>query len=115
MEPTVEITAGAMELIHKVSADRGQTASPRLRLVVVGSGCMGGRGHHYALSLAREAIPGEHVLHSGGIEVRIDKESIVKLGRVRLDRVDTTGNPFLRVVNSKATGKCPCGVHDLFE
>ncbi len=94
--------------------DEKQLPPVPLRLAVRRTGCMGGRGHAYEL-YPDPRLPDDHVLQVRRVSLVVDPLSLPLLEHVAIRAEDTAVGRSLRVENSRATGRCPCGRHDLFD
>lgn len=110
--PIVHLTERAGDHIRSFLADQPDT--PPLRLSVVRTHCMGGRGHAYDLRVAEARKEDDVVLESRGVTLLIDLASVHLLSGVEVDFVETLQGSGIEVHNPNAVGKCPCGHHDLF-
>lgn len=110
--PLVQVTAKAATKIRELlpEEDRGRP----LRLAVVPSHCMGGRGHAYDLHVARDQSDTDMVVESRGIAFALDRASAELLRGVEVDYEESFQESGFVVKNPNAVGKCPCGHHDLF-
>lgn len=110
----IQVTDSAQRKIHELLARDGLAGRP-LRLGVVRTHCMGGRGHAYGLGVSTDDVDGDTSHEVGGITVLVDPTSAALLEDVEIDYIDGFRGAGFQVSNSKAMGKCPCGHHDLFE
>lgn len=109
----VEITDSARDKIQGFLGKERAHGKP-LRLSVVKTHCMGGRGHGYDLRVAEEPRPEDATVTSNGLSLLVDPASAQLLAKVEVDYVEGFEENGFRVTNSNAVGKCPCGHHDLF-
>jgi len=110
--PPIELTEKAAERIRGFLA--GEPEVPPLRLSLVRSHCMGGRGHAYDLHVADDRREDDVVVESRGITLVLSPTSVDRLRGVQLDFVEKLQESGFAVNNPNAIGKCPCGHHDLF-
>ncbi|HLE45998.1 MAG TPA: iron-sulfur cluster assembly accessory protein [Thermoplasmata archaeon] len=110
----IRVTDAAQRKIRELLEREGPAGRP-LRLGVVRTHCMGGRGHAYGLGVSTDEVDGDTSHEVGGIKVLVDPTSATLLEDVEIDYVDGFRGAGFQVRNSKAVGKCPCGHHDLFE
>ena len=108
----VQLTERGAEHIRTFLADR--TDLPRLRLTVVRTHCMQGRGHAYDLRVADDRTEGDVLAESRGVTFVLDPESARLARGVELDFLETGFGSEFSVKNPNAVGKYPCGHHDLF-
>lgn len=86
-----------------------------LRIAVVPTHCMGGRGHTYQLALVEFPSGDDQVFEIDGVHVCMDPASSKRLKGAELDYLETLGEAGFKVNNPNVTGKCPCGHHDIFQ
>jgi iron-sulfur cluster assembly protein len=87
---------------------------PPLRLRVVRTHCMGGRGHAYDLRVAEDRAEEDVQTESRGVKFLLDPESARLVRGIELDFVEAELSSGFALNNPNAVGKCPCGHHDLF-
>ncbi len=85
------------------------------RISLVRSHCMQGRGHSYAFAIARALADDDEVQESQGVRVVLSKEQIPMLEGTVIDFEEGLQESGFTITNPNATGKCPCGHHDLFD
>jgi len=76
---------------------------------------MGGRGHSHELAVAEKESDDDVVVESSGLTFVINPPSARILAGAHADHVETLKESGFKVSNPNATGKCPCGHHDLFD
>lgn len=108
----IHVTPDARARIDDYLGRHGFAGRP-VRLRVKRSKCMGGRGHSYDLDVADAAAPDDLVVESEGVRVLVDPASAALLADVRIERLGDGPLAALDVKNSRATGRCPCGNHDI--
>jgi iron-sulfur cluster assembly accessory protein len=91
--------------------DQSQIKGRTLRLTLVPSGCMGGRGYTYGLAPDDAVAPAAG--EDGGVRVLVAPEDATRLEGTVVDFEEGL-HGRLKVDNPHAVGKCPCGHHDLF-
>lgn len=111
-ETIVDLSEAAAQHIRDFLKD--QTDLPPLRLSVVRTHCMGGRGHAYDLRVAEDRREEDVVAESRGVRFLVDPGSASLLRGIRLDFVRTEMGSSFSLENPNAVGKCHCGRHDLF-
>ena len=111
-EAYVALTEKAADRIKSFLAEKPEV--PPLRLTLMRTHCMGGRGHAYDLRVAEERKGDDVVVESRGITVLLSPASADRLRGVEVDFVETLQESGFAVNNPNAVGKCPCGHHDLF-
>jgi iron-sulfur cluster assembly protein len=110
-EPVVTVADGAASKLRGVMA----TDKQALRIAVVRSHCMGGRGFTYQLALEDSPADDDEAFEDNGVKVCVDPASAKYLGGAELDFVDTPESSGFKVTNPNAIAQCPCGHHDIFE
>jgi iron-sulfur cluster assembly protein len=110
--PLVELTERAAQQIRDYLKD--EAPLPPLRLALVRTHCMGGRGHAYDVGLAEGRTEEDLVAESQGITFLIDPKSAPLIQGIRVDYVAGLQSSGFALDNPNATGKCHCGRHDLF-
>ena len=108
----IQLTERAADHVKSVLADRPEM--PPLRLRVVRTHCMGGRGHAYDLRIAEDRLEADIRAESRGVTFLVDPESAQLVRGIELDFVQAELSSGFALNNPNAVGKCPCGHHDLF-
>ncbi|MEK6749899.1 MAG: iron-sulfur cluster assembly protein IscA [Pseudomonadota bacterium] len=101
---SVTITPRAAQRVQQFIAKRGKCAG--LRLAVRTSGCS---GMAYTLEFADTTQPEDLVFESNGVNVLIDKKSLVYLQGTELDFVREGLNEGFKFNNPNAKNHCGCG------
>lgn len=104
----------AVEKVAEYQAKHDQEGS-LLRLSLVRTHCMQGRGHSYQFALEQDARDGDMVQNVAGLKVVLAKDQIPKLEGTVVDYQESLEGSGFIITNPNATGKCPCGHHDLFD
>ena len=86
-----------------------------LRIALVRTHCMGGRGFTYRLVLEDVPSGDDEVFEDGGVKLCIDQVSTKYLYGAELDYVETLEGTGFKVNNPNVMARCPCGHHDIFE
>ncbi len=86
-----------------------------LRLTVVRTHCMMGRGHGYALQLAGSREDGDESVERDGVTLLVDPASAGRLRGTEIDYAESLESSGFTFANPNSTGKCPCGHHELFD
>lgn len=86
-----------------------------LRISLVRTHCMGGRGYAYTLAADRSAAETDVVHDIRGLRVALRPDDVPRLEGTVIDYREGLEGSGFSVQNPKAVGKCPCGHHDLFE
>jgi iron-sulfur cluster assembly protein len=76
-----------------------------LRVSIEEGGCA---CHQYAMSLAREAGPGDWVGEFGGVKVLVDAESVAELQGVSIDYVESLQGEGFTISKPGARKSCGC-------
>jgi iron-sulfur cluster assembly accessory protein len=87
------------------TGDTGEAASRGLRLLVERGGCA---GMQYAMKFDTR-VSGDSVFGREGVQVLVDKESLVYLQGVELDYSDDLTDSGFKIVNPNAARSCGCG------
>ena len=113
---TITVTEIAASKIQEMMAKENKTNSG-VTVSAVRTPCMGGRGYSYDLAFADEPMKEDAVYEDRGIKFYVGQKSLRFLNGAEVDfkeSLATSGSAF-NVKSPIATGKCPCGHHDLFE
>ena len=113
-QTVVTFTDRAASKLREAAAREGNQASV-LRIAVVQTHCMGGRGHTYQLALVEFPSGDDEGFEVNGVEVCIDPASSKYLKGAELDYLETLNEAGFKINNPNIVGKCPCGDHDIFE
>ncbi len=113
-ETPVTVTERAVARLRDVMAAEHRQASS-LRIALVRTHCMGGRGFTYRLGLEDSPSRDDEVFEHNGLTVVIDTESSTYLDGAELDYVESLEGTGFTLNNPNVIGKCPCGHHDIFE
>jgi iron-sulfur cluster assembly protein len=105
--------AAASKLRHTIAMANGQAIS--VRIGVVRTHCMGGRGFTYRLAWDDAPSGDDDLFEDNGLRICIDRVSGKYLKGAELDYVETLQGTGFKIENPNAIGKCPCGHHDIFE
>ncbi len=111
-EPIVTVTDRAASKVRGVIAGESRQA---LRIAVVRTHCMGGRGFTYRLALEDAPATDDAVVEDNGVTVCIDPASSGYLHGAQLDFVETLEGHGFKLNNPNVIAQCPCGHHDIFE
>jgi len=104
----VTLTANAASEVKRIIAET-QTGEPKLylRLRVVGGGCS---GFQHKLDLDPQVNPKiDEVFELNGVEVVVDKKSLLYLDGVTVDFHDDLNKRGFSISNPSAKGTCGCG------
>ena len=113
-QTVVTFTDRAASKLHDIIAMENKP-SCSLRIAVVQTHCMGGRGHTYQLALVEFPSGDDEGFEVNGVEVCIDPASSKYLKGAELDYLETLNEAGFKINNPNILGKCPCGHHDIFE
>jgi iron-sulfur cluster assembly accessory protein len=113
-ETSVALTDHAAQKVKEFFAREGHDGT-MLRIALVRTHCMGGRG--YAYNLAPETSPAEAdvVEEVQGVRIVIRQDDLARLQGTVIDFEEGLQQSGFAVKNPQAVGKCPCGHHDLFD
>lgn len=107
----VAVTDAAAEKLRSLMERDHMNA---VRISIVKTGCMGGRGHSYRMGYEGMKKEGDEVSDDNGITVYVDRESAPLLRGAKLDFVVTLNGHGFKVDNPNTKSKCHCGNHDIF-
>ncbi len=107
------LSAPAAAHIKTYLLNKGRAGSA-IRVSVVRTHCMGGRGFGYNIE-EDEIRPGDVVEDSGGVKVAFDRDSAFRLRGATVEYEESLQGGGLRVANPNSSGKCHCGMHDILE
>ena len=113
-ETPVTVTERAASRLRDIMAAEHQPVSS-LRIALVRTRCMGGRGFTYQLGLEASPTSDDEVFEHNGLTVVIDPASSGHLHGAELDYVESPEGTGFTVNNPNVVAKCPCGHHDIFE
>lgn len=108
------ISAKAAAKIREFMAQQGNN-DLIVRVALVQTHCMGGRGYAYQLGFEHQIHDGDDLFESEGIQFVIETSSGSRLRGTAIDYVETLERQGFAVMNPNAVAKCPCGHHDIFE
>ena len=113
---TITVTEIAASKIQEMMAKENKTNSG-VTISAVRTPCMGGRGYSYELAFADEPMKEDAVYEDRGIKFYVGQKSLRFLNGAEVDFKESlaTSVSAFNVKSPIATGKCPCGHHDLFE
>lgn len=101
----VNLTPTAVSKVKEIMA--AQNPSPNgLRVAVVGGGCSGFQ-YHMAFENASNAT--DKIYEFGGLQVFIDQMSLMYLGGVEIDYVETLEGAGFKFNNPNVKSTCGCG------
>jgi iron-sulfur cluster assembly accessory protein len=110
----VTLTERARSKVRDIIAT-GDGRERHLRIAVVRTRCMGGRGFTYRLALEESPSNDDELFEDDGLSVCVDPASSRHLKGAEMDYVDTLAAAGFKLDNPNTIGKCPCGHHDIFE
>ncbi len=94
--------------------EKGGAEGRSVRLTIVRTHCMMGRGHAYELHPAASREDADEAVEVGGVTVLVDPGNAERLRGTAIDYVESLEASGFAITNPNAVGKCPCGQHDLF-
>ncbi len=101
-----KLTDKATSQLLKLRDEEEYTTPPFLRIAVKGGGCS---GLSYDLSFDGKKMEGDELFEENGIEIVIDKKSILYLIGTELDFTDGLNGRGFKFSNPNATRSCGCG------
>lgn len=113
-EGLVTFTDEAASRLREVMAGKDQQTCS-IRVAVIPTHCMGGRGYENKLSLDSSLREDDEISEHKGITLCIDQASARLLKGAEVDFVDTPEEAGFKINNPNVIAKCPCGHHDIFE
>ncbi|MFQ5908261.1 MAG: HesB/IscA family protein [Thermoplasmata archaeon] len=115
MESGTHITlkGKALEKITEYFARDGHERD-MLRISLVRTHCMQGQGHTYSFAPERDLTEEDEAQDVDGLRVVLRKDQISLLEGTVVDYAEGLEGSGFTITNPQASGKCPCGHHDLF-
>jgi iron-sulfur cluster assembly accessory protein len=101
----VTVTAAAAENIIQLMAERN-LSSHYLRIYVAGIGCS---GPQYGLAFDKEARENDIVIHSDGLNILVDPNSLAFLEGATIDYVETPQGAGFKIENPNPLAAASCG------
>lgn len=110
MMPTTEkfmtVSESASLRIEEIRAKEGKDLSYGVRVAVSGGGCS---GLSYNLEFANAPEAGDHIVNDRGVNVYIEKKSLLYLVGTQLDFSDGLNGKGFFFDNPNASRTCACG------
>ena len=110
MTPTTEkfmsVSESASNRIADIRVKEGKDASYGVRVAVSGGGCS---GLSYNMEFANEPQAGDHIAEDRGVNVYIEKKSLLYLVGTELDFSDGLNGKGFYFNNPNASRTCACG------
>jgi iron-sulfur cluster assembly accessory protein len=115
MESGAHITlkGKALEKITEYLAQDGHEGD-MIRISLVRTHCMQGQGHTYSFIPERNLTDEDEAQDVHGLRVVLRKDQISLLEGTVVDYAEGLEGSGFAITNPQASGKCPCGHHDLF-
>jgi len=113
-QAVVSVTDRAAKKVREFFAREGD-GEALLRISLVRTHCMGGRGYGYRMSAERSPRAEDVTQDSQGLSLVVDRKEAPRLAGAIVDYVDELDQSGFLVQNPQSLSKCPCGHHDLFE
>ncbi len=110
----VTLKGKALEKVTEYFARDGHDGD-MLRISLVRTHCMMGRGHSYSFVPERNLTDEDVAQDIDGLQVVLRKDQIPLLEGTMVDYAEGLEGSGFTITNPQATGKCPCGHHDLFD
>jgi iron-sulfur cluster assembly protein len=108
--PAITVTEKAAEEVKRIIAEQQQSGAAEklyLRMRVVGGGCS---GFQHKLDLDPQVNPKlDEVFHVHGVDLVVDKRSLLYLGGVTVDFHNDLNRRGFSVTNPQAKSTCGCG------
>jgi len=101
----ITVTAAAAENILQLMAERN-LMEQYLRVYVAGIGCS---GPQYGLAFDKEARENDAVIHSNGLNILIDPNSLAFLEGATIDFVETPQGAGFKIDNPNPLAAASCG------
>ncbi len=114
IERLIMITDKAASKLREIMV-RENNQAISLRLALVRTHCMDGRGFLNVLKFEESPGSNDEVLEDSGLKLCIDPSSAQYLRGAELDYIETSTEAGFKVNNPNVIAKCPCGHHDIFE
>lgn len=105
VQPAVNLTPKALEMVKKMLAKEGLGPEQGLRVSVVGGGCS---GFQYSLNFDAKK-DGDTVTVLDGVQIFVDEVSSQYIAGTTLDYVEGLHGAGFRFDNPRATRTCGCG------
>lgn len=86
-----------------------------LRVSLVRTDCMGGRGYAYKLAVEESPTERDVVQDAQGLRIVVKSDDLPRLEGTIIDYEEGLERSRFFVRNPQAVGRCPCGHHDLFD
>lgn len=102
----VSVTEKAAEKIIELRQTEHNSNNQHIRVSVVGGGCS---GLMYDLEFASEKRPNDMVFEDKGVQIMVDKKSILYLAGTVLDFSDGLNGKGFQFLNPNASRTCGCG------
>ncbi|MDV3277176.1 MAG: iron-sulfur cluster assembly accessory protein [Nitrososphaerales archaeon] len=93
---------------------RAGKADSAIRVSVVRTHCMGGKGYGY--NIEEDSVKADDTVVEGdGLKLLVDQESLRYLRGAHIDYEESVQGGGVVVRNPNAVGQCHCGRHDIFD
>ena len=110
----IAVTEKATSKLNEIAAqERRQSSS--VRIGIVRTHCMGGRGFANKMEFDSPATEDDEVFEYNGIKVCVDRTSLHYLAGSEVDYIEEVGREGFTIHNPNVRSKCPCGRHDIFD
>jgi len=102
----ISVTEKAKERIISLRQEENRTPESNIRVSVKGGGCS---GLMYDLGFDDKINPADQVFEDKGIQILVDKKSLLYLLGTTLDFTDGLNGKGFQFINPNATRTCGCG------
>jgi iron-sulfur cluster assembly accessory protein len=113
-ETSVILTDQAAEKVKEFFAQEGYDGG-MLRIDLVRTHCMGGRGYAHKLAVETSQTEGDVVQDAQGLRIVLRQDDLPRLEGTVVDYEEGLDHSGFSVQNPHSVGKCPCGHHDIFD
>lgn len=113
-ERVITVSDRAVSKLREMMAEQNKHGMG-VRVAVVRTRCMGGRGFANSLAFESTSAGDDAVQEGKGISLYIDGASARYLRGAELDYVETSAASGFAIHNPNVVSRCPCGRHDIFE
>ncbi len=105
-EKHMSVSEAAAKKVLQIREAEGKTETYGVRVSVLGGGCS---GLSYKMDFAQGAEPGDYLVEDKGVQVYIEKKSLLYLLGTELDFSDGLNGKGFFFQNPNASRTCACG------
>jgi iron-sulfur cluster assembly protein len=102
----INISDKAKDKIMELRGEEGHGEDYSIRVAVKGGGCS---GLMYDLAFDNATAPTDQIVEDKGIQIRVDKKSVLYLIGTTLDYSDGLNGKGFQFINPNASRTCGCG------